>query len=56
LIVQGFSFLYYAAYKKGIGKGVVVAGTVICLFLPFLLYLVAIFGIIDLGFDLRRRI
>ncbi|AGT33860.1 membrane protein [Geobacillus genomosp. 3] len=56
MIVQGFSFLYYAAYKKGIGKGVVVAGTVICLFLPFLLYLVAIFGIIDVGFDLRRRI
>ncbi|AMV12619.1 DUF2232 domain-containing protein [Geobacillus thermoleovorans] len=56
MIVQGFSFLYYAAYKKGVGKGVVAAGTVVCLFLPFLLYLVAIFGIIDLGFDLRRRI
>ncbi|AMX84963.1 hypothetical protein GS3922_15860 [Geobacillus subterraneus] len=56
MIVQGFSFLYYAAHKKGVGKGVVVTGTVICLFLPFLLYLVAIFGIIDLGFDLRRRI
>ncbi|MGZ0087457.1 YybS family protein [Caldibacillus thermoamylovorans] len=56
MIVQGFSFLYAVAYKKGIAKGVVVAGTVLCLFLPFLLYLVAIFGIIDLGFDLRRRI
>jgi len=56
MAVQGFSFLYYAAYKKGIAKGVVIAGTVVCLFLPFLLYLVAIFGIIDLGFDLRRRL
>lgn len=56
MMVQGFSFLYYVADKKGVGKGIVVAGTVLCLFLPFLLYLVAIFGIIDLGFGLRRRI
>jgi uncharacterized protein YybS (DUF2232 family) len=56
LTVQGFSFLYHMANKKGIPKGMVIGGTVLCLFLPFLLYLIAILGIIDLGFDLRKRI
>jgi uncharacterized protein YybS (DUF2232 family) len=55
-IVQGFSFLYYAANKKNVPKGIVIGGTILCLFLPFLLYLIAILGIIDLGFDLRKRI
>ncbi|NUK30057.1 YybS family protein [Parageobacillus sp. VR-IP] len=56
LMVQGFSFLYHVANKKNIPKGMVIGGTVFCLFLPFLLYLIAILGIIDLGFDLRKRI
>jgi uncharacterized protein YybS (DUF2232 family) len=56
LMVQGFSFLYHAANKKNIPKGMVIGGMVLCLFLPFLLYLIAILGIIDLGFDLRKRI
>jgi uncharacterized protein YybS (DUF2232 family) len=56
LMVQGFSFLYHVANKKDIPKGMVIGGTVLCLFLPFLLYLIAILGIIDLGFDLRKRI
>ncbi len=56
LMVQGFSFLYHVANKKNIPKGMVIGGTVLCLFLPFLLYLIAILGIIDLGFDLRKRI
>ena len=55
-IVQGFSFLYYAANKKNVPKGMVIGGTILCLFLPFLLYLIVILGIIDLGFDLRKRI
>lgn len=55
-IVQGFSFLHYVANKKNVSKGVVIGGTILCLFLPFLLYLIAILGIIDLGFELRKRI
>ncbi|GGJ64894.1 uncharacterized protein YybS (DUF2232 family) [Anoxybacillus voinovskiensis] len=54
--IQGFSFLYYIAYRKQIAKGIVVAGTIVCLFIPFLLYLIAILGIIDLGFELRKRV
>lgn len=54
--IQGFSFLYYVAYRKQIAKGIVVAGTIVCLFIPFLLYLIAILGIIDLGFELRKRV
>lgn len=54
--IQGFSFLYYIAYRKQIAKGIIVAGTIVCLFIPFLLYLIAILGIIDLGFELRKRV
>ncbi|QPA30936.1 YybS family protein [Thermaerobacillus caldiproteolyticus] len=55
-VVQGLSFLYYVGDRKNIPKGMIVWGTVLCLFLPFLLYLIAILGIIDLGFELRKRI
>lgn len=54
--IQGFSFLCYIAYRKQIAKGIIVAGTIVCLFIPFLLYLIAILGIIDLGFELRKRV
>lgn len=54
--IQGFSFLYYIAHRKQIAKGIVVIGTLFCFFVPFLLYLVAILGIIDLGFELRKRV
>jgi uncharacterized protein YybS (DUF2232 family) len=55
-MMQGFSFLYYVSDRKRVPKGFVVAGTLFCFFLPFLLYLIAILGIIDLGFELRKRV
>jgi uncharacterized protein YybS (DUF2232 family) len=55
-MIQGFSFLYHVADRKNIAKGIVVIGTLFCFFFPFLLYLIAILGIIDLGFELRKRV
>ncbi|KXG08617.1 hypothetical protein AT864_03313 [Anoxybacillus sp. P3H1B] len=55
-LIQGFSFLYYVAEQKKMARSIVVVGTLFCFFLPFLLYVIVILGIIDLGFELRKRI
>ncbi|MFD1734966.1 YybS family protein [Bacillus salitolerans] len=56
MVLQGFSFLYYFGYQKNISKGIVTVVVILSLLLPFLLYLVRIIGIIDLGFNLRKRV
>ncbi len=56
MILQGVSFIFYYCHVKGFGKSVPVTVIVFSMLLPFLLYIVRIFGIIDLGFDLRRRL
>ncbi|MCD7035299.1 YybS family protein [Metabacillus sp. GX 13764] len=56
LTIQGLSFIYYYFHKKGLSIGFPVALTVFSLFVPILLQLVRILGIIDLGFNLRARI
>ncbi|WP_026675534.1 YybS family protein [Alkalihalobacterium bogoriense] len=56
MTIQGFSFLYYYChtkkYKMFIPNIILILGFI----LPPLLYLVRILGIIDLGFDLRKKI
>lgn len=56
MIIQGVSLIFYYCYIRGFGKVVPVVVVVFSMLLPFLLYIVRIFGIIDLGFDLRKRI
>jgi uncharacterized protein YybS (DUF2232 family) len=56
MIIQGVSLIFYYCHVKGFKKAVPVVVVVFSLLLPFLLYIVRIFGIIDLGFDLRKRI
>ncbi|WP_147536006.1 YybS family protein [Bacillus marasmi] len=56
MIIQGVSLIFYYCHVKGFGKVVPVVVVVFSMLLPFLLYIVRIFGIIDLGFDLRKRI
>ncbi len=55
MTIQGLSFIFYYCYKKEIGKALPIIILISGLFLPFILYLVRILGIIDLGFDLRKR-
>ncbi|MCQ5363405.1 YybS family protein [Anoxybacillus salavatliensis] len=56
MMIQGFSFIFYWTHHKHMGRKGAVAIVVLSLFFPFLLHLVRILGIIDLGFDLRKRL
>ncbi|WP_044749267.1 YybS family protein [Bacillus alveayuensis] len=56
MIIQGFSFIHYISYQKGLARGIVTVFTIISFMIPFFLYLIAILGIIDLGFELRKHI
>ncbi|MEH7224777.1 YybS family protein [Bacillus sp. JJ1566] len=53
MVIQGLSFIYYFCHQKGITKAVPIVLTILT---PFLLYIIRILGIIDLGFQLRNRI
>ncbi|WP_449538267.1 YybS family protein [Ferdinandcohnia sp. Marseille-Q9671] len=53
MVIQGLSFIYQYCYKKRISKAVPIVLTILT---PFLLYIIRILGIIDLGFQLRDRI
>ena len=55
MVVQGIAFLFYICDMKGIHKAVPIIATVFTFFPPILLPIVRILGIIDLGFELRKR-
>lgn len=56
LVIQGLSFVYYFFHKKGYSAGLPIMVTIFTILIPFLLQLVRILGIIDLGFALRAKI
>lgn len=56
MVLQGLSLVFYFTHKKGYPKAVPIIVTVMVFLLPFVLYIVRILGIIDLGFDLRKRL
>ncbi|WP_338450414.1 YybS family protein [Niallia oryzisoli] len=56
MVVQGLAFIWYYSHLKGWPKALPILITVFVFILPFLLYIVWILGIIDLGFDLRKRV
>jgi uncharacterized protein YybS (DUF2232 family) len=56
MVLQGFSFLFYIFHRKSVSKGLRVIITIVVIVIPILLYIVRILGIIDLGFDLRKRV
>ncbi|WP_070120025.1 YybS family protein [Bacillus marinisedimentorum] len=56
ITVQGFSFIFFYFHAKNMSKGVPIVIVIFSFLLPaILLYLVRILGIIDLGFDLRKK-
>jgi uncharacterized protein YybS (DUF2232 family) len=55
MVIQGIAFLFYICDMKGIHKAVPIIATVFTFFPPILLPIVRILGIIDLGFELRKR-
>ena len=56
MVVQGLSFIWYFNHSRGWSKALPIIITVMVFVMPFLLYIVWILGIIDLGFDLRKRL
>ena len=56
MVLQGLAFIYHLSYAKKFPKVVPIMVTIGVLLFPQLLYIVRILGIIDLGFDLRKRI
>ncbi|ASK61790.1 hypothetical protein CFK37_06280 [Virgibacillus phasianinus] len=57
MTIQGFSFMFFYAHQKNKSKAIPTVIVIVTLLLPtFLLYLVRILGIIDIGFRLRDRI
>ncbi|HJV18046.1 MAG TPA: YybS family protein [Bacillales bacterium] len=55
MVFQGLTFIFHFFYQRGTKKSVPVVLSVLTMLVPVFLYIVGILGIIDLGFDLRRR-
>ncbi|WP_142384808.1 YybS family protein [Bacillus sp. M6-12] len=56
VLIQGFSFLFYFTAQKGWPKAVPLLAVALSFLLPGLLSFIRIFGIIDLGFPIRKQI
>jgi uncharacterized protein YybS (DUF2232 family) len=56
MVLQGIAFVFYFTHIKEYTKAVPIIVIVLMFLLPFVLYIVRILGIIDLGFDLRKRL
>lgn len=57
LILQGLSFIFHYSYVKNKSKALPVMSIIIVIFFPVMgLYLARILGIIDLGFELKKRV
>ncbi|MDQ0201006.1 YybS family protein [Neobacillus ginsengisoli] len=55
MVIQGFSLLFFFFHQRGMAKSASIPIAIISFVIPFLLYIVGILGIMDLGFDLRKR-
>jgi uncharacterized protein YybS (DUF2232 family) len=56
MAIQGLSFLFYFCYEKKISKALPIMVIILIFILPGIMYLIRILGIMDLGFDLRKRV
>jgi uncharacterized protein YybS (DUF2232 family) len=56
MVMQGLALLFYITHVKGYPRAMPITVMVLLLFFPFVLSIVRILGIIDLGFDLRKRL
>lgn len=56
IVVQGLSFIWYISFQKSMSKAIPVLVTIAMFLMPLILYIVWILGIMDLGFDLRKKL
>jgi uncharacterized protein YybS (DUF2232 family) len=55
MVFQGLTFIFSFFHQRGSKKSIPIIVSVLTVIVPVFLYIVGILGIIDLGFDLRRR-
>lgn len=56
MVIQGLSFVFFLAHMKKWTIVIPILATVFTIVLPFLLPIVRVLGIIDVGFSLRQRL
>jgi uncharacterized protein YybS (DUF2232 family) len=56
LVIQGLSLVYFVSHLKGWPKAIPIVTTVFAFLVPLILYIIRILGIIDIGFELRKRL
>ncbi len=56
MVFQGLTFLFYFFDLRGMSKSVSVLLAILSFIIPIFLYIIGILGIIDLGFDLRKKL
>lgn len=55
MIFQGYTFLFAFFHQNGMSKSISVIIAIVTFIIPIFLYIIGILGIIDLGFDLRKK-
>ncbi|MDP4084657.1 MAG: YybS family protein [Bacillota bacterium] len=56
MLFQGLTIIFYFFNQRGIKKSIPITIAVFSLFVPLLLYIIVILGIIDLGFGIKSRL
>jgi uncharacterized protein YybS (DUF2232 family) len=56
LVFQGLSFIFFVSHLKSLPRAIPIVIIVLSLISPLILYIIRILGIIDLGFEMRKRL
>ncbi|MEH7117444.1 YybS family protein [Neobacillus vireti] len=56
LFLQGLACLFYIFHQRSIGKGLAVFVVILSFIIPIVHYIIRILGIVDLGFEFRKRV
>jgi uncharacterized protein YybS (DUF2232 family) len=56
MLLQGLSFVFFITYMKKLPSFIPILTAIFMFIIPIVLYIIRILGIIDLGFDLRKRV
>ncbi|GHH98103.1 YybS family protein [Neobacillus kokaensis] len=56
MVLQGLSFVFYIFHKRSVAKGLGVLVAILAFIIPTIHYIIMLLGIIDLGFNFRKRL
>ncbi|ETI66864.1 YybS family protein [Neobacillus vireti] len=55
LLFQGLAFIFYIFYQKSVSKGFNALVVILAFMIPIVHYIILMLGILDIGFDYRKR-